>query len=216
MGIKLGENCLFSKLKDLEVENIFVEYFTTDCNISFLAKKYNVNSSTIGNIVNRNGWPHITKNLLHLRKNRESVETIFNFDVKTEIWKKYIGFENLYEISNFGRLKRLEREILYKKGGIKKIKEKIVSLHDNGRGYLFFVLTGKEKNKRQYIHRAVAIHFIENPRSFHEVNHKDGNKSNNNATNLIWCCPSTNQKHSYDFGLKTRRFGELNPNFGGK
>ena len=58
------------------------------------------------------------------------------------------------------------------------------------------------KGKRYKVHRLVAITFVENPNSFTEVNHKDGNKLNNTVNNLEWCTRSQNVKHSYDTKLK--------------
>lgn len=69
-------------------------------------------------------------------------------------------------------------------------------VHNNG--YLRGTISGKDV----YIHRLVAEAFCENPRGCKEVNHKDGNKQNNNADNLEWCTRSENNRHAFQTGLR--------------
>lgn len=64
------------------------------------------------------------------------------------------------------------------------------------------------KNKKFSIHRLVAIKYLENPFNYNYINHKDGNKLNNNVDNLEWCSASENMKHAYNnnlLKLKTKR-----------
>lgn len=70
-----------------------------------------------------------------------------------------------------------------------------------GRGYLYVGLHINGKCKKIAIHRLVALTFIPNPNNYKEVNHKDGNKSNNHFSNLEWCSRSGNAKHAFDTGL---------------
>ena len=65
-------------------------------------------------------------------------------------------------------------------------------------------------NTLKCIHRIVAQCFIENPNNLPEVNHKDGDKLNNSASNLEWCTRAQNVQHSYDTGLNTGNFGADN------
>lgn len=58
---------------------------------------------------------------------------------------------------------------------------------DNGKGYRYVFLYKNKRAFRFYIHRLVAVHFINNPQHFQYVNHKDENKSNNSVDNLEWC-----------------------------
>lgn len=60
------------------------------------------------------------------------------------------------------------------------------------------------------LHRLVAQAFLPNPNGYTQVNHIDGNRYNNAASNLEWCSPSQNVRHAYNTGLKTNR-GEKNP-----
>ena len=122
-----------------------------------------------------------------------------------EIWKDIEGYEGLYQVSNFGRVRSLDRYVEYigtnqthKKMNMKQFKKgKILvpMLHKNG--YLFIALPKKQKS----IHRLVAEAFIPNPNNLPQVNHKDCNKQNNNFKNLEWCNQSYNTKHAYDNNL---------------
>lgn len=104
-----------------------------------------------------------------------------------EIWKDIPGFEGLYKISSFGRIK-----------SFKKDKDGVILKNTNKKGdYFSFVLQGKgKKQKSTRIHRLVAEAFIPNPDNLPEVNHKDGNKQNNRVENLEWCSRSYNTRHS--------------------
>lgn len=68
------------------------------------------------------------------------------------------------------------------------------------KGYLY---TNLGRSKRQSIHKLVAEAFIENPNNLSCINHLDGDKQNNNASNLEWCSYSENNQHAYDSGLRT-------------
>ncbi len=113
-----------------------------------------------------------------------------------EIWKDIKGYEGLYQISNLGRVKSLARE---KKNGVnskQNIPEIILNIYDNGKGYKRTNLCKNNIIKSNYIHRLVAEAFILNSKNEREVNHKDGNKANNNVTNLEWCNRKENVLHS--------------------
>lgn len=106
---------------------------------------------------------------------------------ENEVWKDIQGYEGLYQISNFGNVKSLER---YKKnnGGSKTlIAETILKQSKNNRGYCRIYLC-KDSNKKAFsVHRLVADAFVPNPNNLTEVNHKDENKENNCFDNLEWC-----------------------------
>ena len=62
--------------------------------------------------------------------------------------------------------------------------------------------------KRVLVHRIIAITFIPNPDNLPQINHKDGNKINNNIDNLEWCTRSYNLVHAYKNGLEKKMLGE--------
>lgn len=114
-----------------------------------------------------------------------------------EEWKDIQGYEGLYQVSNLGRVKSLYR--LNSRG--QKIKGKILKYSINPKGYAIVILCKNGITKTISVHRLVAIHFIENPNNLNVINHIDGNKINNNITNLEWCTQSENVKHAYRTGL---------------
>lgn len=123
---------------------------------------------------------------------------------ENELWLPIKGYENLYEISSFGRIKGMPK---YKgKGGNIFVPERIMKLGLNkcGKGYYQVTLVKKGVSKTTRIHRIVALNFIENPFNLAEVNHKDGDTKNNKVSNLEWCTRLQNNQHAIDMGLIKR------------
>lgn len=113
-----------------------------------------------------------------------------------EIWKDIEGYEGLYQISNFGRVKSLERRVRAKKPGTTQlIREKIRKLSYTTEGYSYVVLAKEGVNKTFLVHRIVAKTFIPNPENLPCVNHKDENKQNDFVENLEWCTYSYNNTY---------------------
>lgn len=100
----------------------------------------------------------------------------------------------MYQVSNFGRIKSLQREV-WNGYGYYTINEKIIEGKNNGNGYLYVALYKNGKGKRFYLHRLVAHIFISNPKNKPCVDHIDTNKQNNNQTNLRWCTNKENQNN---------------------
>lgn len=111
--------------------------------------------------------------------------------------KSIKNYEGLYEISNDGRVFSYQRK--YRK----ELKPRV---HRDG--YLRVVLYKDGKDKSCQIHRLVAFAFLSNLENKPQVNHKDGNKKNNNYWNLEWVTLSENRKHSFKLGLQRGRRGE--------
>ena len=113
--------------------------------------------------------------------------TTRNRQVMQEVWQPVRGYEGLYEVSDTGRVKgpRGPRKPIF-----------------HYKGYLWVDLRCRGTHKWFYIHRLVATHFIPNPNQCPQVNHKDGNKTNNAVSNLEWCTASENNIHAVRlFGL---------------
>lgn len=112
-----------------------------------------------------------------------------------EIWKPIFGYEDLYEVSNFGNVRSLDRYVNTKGGkrSLRRGRKKIPRMRANG--YLFVTLFKCGTGKMFNIHRLVAQAFLKNPNNYPQVNHKDENKKNNLITNLEWCTPSYNSTY---------------------
>jgi len=113
-----------------------------------------------------------------------------------EIWKDIKGYEGLYQVSNTGRVRALDRQIGYRNGRLRNWKGVEKVLTENTRGYLATKLYKDGKGATKEIHRFVAEAFIPNPDGKDEVNHIDGNKHNNHISNLEWVSHSENMRHS--------------------
>lgn len=122
----------------------------------------------------------------------------------SEEWRDIDGYEGIYRISNRGRVKSLERIVPWG-NGIRHIKERFLKPDKKKSGYLFFHLHTKEGTEKcEHVHRLVAKAFILNPLRKKDVNHIDGNKSNNCVDNLEWVTRSENQLHAYNILKRTR------------
>lgn len=126
-----------------------------------------------------------------------------------ELWKDVIGYEGLYQISNAGRVKSLDRVIVYSTGKKVSAKGKIlVTRIRKDDGYVVACLCKNQKEETAYLHRLVAIAFLENPEEKPEVNHKKGIKTNNSVEDLEWATTSENNKHAHRIGLNSSLKGE--------
>lgn len=126
------------------------------------------------------------------------MEITYNKDDE-EIWKDVTGYEGIYQVSNFGKIRSLDRKIK-NKYGYRMINWKIIKPFSWGSGYLYVNLQKEQSRISKSIHRLVAESFVENKENKPEVNHKDGNKKNNRAENLEWVTSSENEKHAYKNG----------------
>ena len=104
-----------------------------------------------------------------------------------EKWLPVEGYDGYYEVSNRGEVRT---------------KKKTLRKHAMSNGYFNVSLFKNGKYKAIGIHRLVAIAFIPNPDNLPQVNHKDGNKHNNEVSNLEWATCSENISHAYNTGLK--------------
>ena len=112
-----------------------------------------------------------------------------------EIWKDIKEYEGLYQVSNLGNVKSIERAVKdATRERIQHLKSKIIKPTDNGKGYQIVSLN-RNGRKNKYVHRLVAEAFLDNPKNKKEVNHKDFNKKNNCVDNLEWVSQKENKIH---------------------
>lgn len=120
-----------------------------------------------------------------------------------EIWKPVKGWEDLYLISNFGRVKALSKTLIYSDGRKYHYPERILKISPVPEGKYPTIHFYRNKERTTLaIHRLVAEAFVPNPENKPTVNHKDGNKRNNRVDNLEWATYSENNVHALDEGLK--------------
>lgn len=123
-------------------------------------------------------------------------------DLEGEVWKFIPDCNNLYMVSNMGRIKSLAS---VRKFGNKKRrhKERILKQFPNWQGYLSCFISDISQNKiRVMVHKVVCNVFVENLNNYPCVNHKDENKQNNKAENLEHCTFSYNLSYGSRKGLR--------------
>lgn len=119
-----------------------------------------------------------------------------------EIWKDVVGYEGLYQVSNKGNVRSVDRYVPHKIFGKKFCKGCLIIPHITNAGYYRVNLSKGNKYTSYDIHRLVAIAFLGvSEASNLEVNHIDENKLNNDVSNLEWVTKSQNNKH----GTKVQR-----------
>lgn len=109
-----------------------------------------------------------------------------------EIWKNIEGYEGLYQVSNYGNVKSLRFG-----------KEKILKPAKDKNGYLMVCLS-KQSQTTHYIHRLVAMAFIDNPNNFSELNHRDEDKTNNKVENLEFC----DRGYNINYGTRNQKISK--------
>lgn len=150
-------------------------------------------------------------------KFNNSVSNIRIKDVTSKLneeWRPIKGWETTYVVSNIGRVKRLQRIETYVRRDTGKEVERIVSplimklqeMTDDD--YWTVGLIDGDRTSYPAVHRLVAEAFIPNPNNLPFVNHKDGNKKNNNIDNLEWCTAADNMQHAIRTGLRQSYKGQ--------
>lgn len=131
-----------------------------------------------------------------------------------EIWKDIPGYKGIYQVSNLGRIKSLDKEWIMHNGGIRHKQGRILRTVRDGTGYGMVSLCMNSKQKIGRVHRLVAEAFIPNPHNKPQVNHIDGNRLNNIESNLEWVTASENILHADRIGLRNIQKGENHPFYG--
>ena len=119
-----------------------------------------------------------------------------------EVWKEIKDYEGVYEVSSYGRIRSLDHIVPCKAGSTRLVKGKVKLLCVNRKGYQITTLCKQNKMFTLTVHQAVAQAFIPDFIKGTELNHMDGNKINNFATNLEVSNSSHNQLHAVRTGLK--------------
>ena len=124
-------------------------------------------------------------------------------------WRPVVGYEDAYEVSRDGRVRSIDRlvwngEQHCLRPGVELV-QRVTHL-----GYIYIKLSKNNRGRLTFAHRIVADAFVDRPEGTTEVNHIDGNKQNNDASNLEWTTRSGNIRHAYANGLNTSVRGSAN------
>lgn len=127
-----------------------------------------------------------------------------------QLWKPVVGYEDIYEVSNQGNVRSLNRKIIENNTNKERdIKGKDLSIANSKRGYRVVVLCKEGTEKMRNVHQLVAEAFIANPENKPCINHKDFNRLNNYVNNLEWVTYAENNKHCIEIGNKGRNVNQL-------
>jgi len=122
--------------------------------------------------------------------------------LETEEWRPVVGYEGWYEVSDLGRVRRVKAAKHTRVGLIRRPSP-------NGSGYLTLGLSRCGHGSGYYpVHWLVAEAWLGPRPPGHEVNHKDGNKTNNRPQNLEWVTSARNHQHAFESGLTNPPRGE--------
>lgn len=127
------------------------------------------------------------------------------------MWKPVPAFQGLYEVSNTGQVRSVERTVQCKSsnGTVSRLyKSQLLKPQLNKKGYLKIKLYRTKSDwKMFFVHRIVAAAFLDNPKNLPQVNHKDGDKCNNAASNLEWITNADNMRHAFVTGVRRNESG---------
>lgn len=122
-------------------------------------------------------------------------------DLPNEKWLPIRGYEQSYMVSSYGRIKTIDRTLIFSDGRVRKYKSMIIRTHRINQHYYVASLSQNQRKTMKDVHRLVAEAFIPNPNGLNEINHKDENSMNNCADNLEWCT----RKYNINYGNHNKK-----------
>lgn len=120
--------------------------------------------------------------------------------MKEEIWRDVPNYEHLYEVSNLGNVRSLNKFVKTRGNGRRLIVGRVLKNLCGSGGYYHVSLYKECKQEIISIHRLIAKVFLPNPNNYPVINHIDSNRKNNDLSNLEWCTQKHNLQHARDCG----------------
>lgn len=144
---------------------------------------------------------------MEIKSLKEYYELSDKYCLEGEIWIDIKDFVGMYQVSNYGRVRSLDRYLNSNDNRMQLKKGVIIKPNIVFGGYWQASLYNNGKRKVKKFHRLVAMAFVENQKNKREVNHIDRNKNNNCFKNLEWCTPKENMMHlennfGFDYGRR--------------
>lgn len=124
-------------------------------------------------------------------------------------WRRVPGYEPYLEVNELGQVRSVERYVNHRNGSVSRMRPKILAQHPDPKGYLKIRTSVNNKKTSIKVHRAVAEAFISNPENKPQVDHIDGDKTNNHVSNLRWVSNKENFDYSVKNGLRENSFRTL-------
>lgn len=176
------------------------------CGHCQVTKLYSEFHNNIGRSDGKSNWCKLcmkpalkVKKIKDLRNNQKKKIELSRekwVDLTGELWVDIKNYEGIYQVSNFSRVRNIQKEWRLKCAPVNK-----------QLGYRYVGLTGKEKKASSfYLHRLVAEAFLPNPNNYEVVNHKNGQKDDASLSNLEWCSTKQNVSHAINV---LKRHGSL-------
>ncbi|VXC99475.1 NUMOD4 domain-containing protein [Sphingobacterium multivorum] len=128
-------------------------------------------------------------------------------EVIQEAWEDVIGYENLYQVSNLGKVRSLDKIVSNGNGSFLK-KGIVLKPYLDKDGYATVNLYKNRKKRLIRIHRLVAMAFIPNSNNKPAINHKNSIRDDNRVENLEWVSVSENNKHAFEYGNQIPNRGD--------
>lgn len=182
-------------------ERIFEKKFSET--ISFQGKQLNVSKLLVKYFIHELKDTEFLERIdgTNLTNDLSNIKIVDTNDFGTD-WTDILDFEGAYQVSREGIVRRLKREIIKKDGTKQVLDPMIMAQTVDEDGYKRVSMKLSDNSKLFGVHRLVAQAFIPNPENLPCVNHIDGNKFNNDVSNLEWCTVEYNNKHAEMIGLR--------------
>jgi hypothetical protein len=114
--------------------------------------------------------------------------------MRKEIWRDVMGWEGLYKVSDWGRVRSLPRVVIRRNGRRIRIRGKFLRLHQNNKGYLYVVLSDRGDRSDEFVHRLLLEAFVGPRPEGMETRHLDDCPTNNQLENICWGTRQENQQ----------------------